>query len=226
MRKQLWCSISILLILAGCGTAETTEESNSNTETEINQNEIKSEHDSEASGAHTSDDTHESEQKEADTPVNDSPRNEDQSISYTIDGQAQTELATLQTQSSQNYSMYVLPNYELTAEEPHKDIVFFKENASVFMRIEILPMDTNEQDLVENTKAQLKVVSEDIQETKDDPEWLQTAKGFTVSNGEDIVTSYIINNNHSFLKLSLYNKTSENHTDPLLKMAETIVISE
>ncbi|PAK74401.1 hypothetical protein, partial [Micrococcus luteus] len=68
------------------------------------------------------------------------------------------ETAVLEKSDNQNYSMYVLPSYELTAEEPNKDVLYLTDNDQVFMRIELLPEDTDWEMAEENAKSQLTAV--------------------------------------------------------------------
>ena len=49
------------------------------------------------------------------------------------------------------------------AEEPNKDILYYKEDDHHFMRILVLPGDSDQNSLKENTLAQLQAVNEDVQ---------------------------------------------------------------
>ena len=70
-------------------------------------------------------------------------RTAEQPISYTLNGETKKETAQLTKSDNQNFSLYVLPNFELTAEEPYKDLLFLSEDDTNSMRIEILPADTD-----------------------------------------------------------------------------------
>ncbi len=100
-------------------------------------------------------------------------RTSEQTIAYSLNGESKKEAAQLTKSDNQNYSLYVLSNFELTAEEPYKDLLFLSEDDSNSMRIEILPADTDLEPLKENTLLQLQAVNETVQ-TLDPPsdEWL------------------------------------------------------
>jgi hypothetical protein len=129
----------------------------------------------------------------------------------------------LKYNDNQHYSMYVLPEYELTAEEPNKDVLFWSNDDSVFMRIELLPADIDWSMMEENTKAQLTAVGPEVKDAEipDDP-FFENAWGMETKSGTETVTAYLIKNEKQPLKLTLFTKDNADHKDAFLEMGKTI----
>ncbi|WP_026583108.1 hypothetical protein [Bacillus sp. J33] len=151
----------------------------------------------------------------------------EQNLSYSVNGETKEDTAFLKHSDNQSYSMYVLPGYELTAEEPNKDVLYFTENDQVFMRIELLPDDADWKMAEENTKAQLSAVSEDVQsgEAPADEFYKDATVWKAEQNGEK-VSSYLIKKDDLSLKLTLFNKEDADHEEAFLQMAKTIMKEE
>lgn len=148
----------------------------------------------------------------------------EQNIAYTVDGEQKEQTAFLKHNDNQNYSMYVLPEYELSGEEPNKDVLMWTEDDSVFMRIELLPNDAEWAVVEENSKAQLAAVGPEVKEaeTPEDP-FFNNAWAMETQSGSDIVTTYLIKNEEQPLKLTLFTKEGADHKSPFLEMAKTIM---
>ena len=220
----------LILLLTACGTSNNQEipaENDKNTEQTSDTNdqpdalEIEEGNNSEASPV-PNEQTTNKEKAESKT------RTSEQPISYTLNGETKKEAAQLTKSDNQNFSIYVLPRFELTAEEPYKDLLFVSENDSNSMRIEILPADTDVESLKANTMAQLQVVNETVQ-IIDPPndEMLQDAIIMEASNNNgEIVTAYLINQKESIIKLTLFTKEQTDYRDSFIQMAKTIQIEE
>ncbi|MBS4207810.1 hypothetical protein [Bacillus sp. FJAT-50079] len=217
MRKGLLlliCSFLSLILLVGCGTAKNNNPSDTP--------DPSTEEKEQASGAE-------------EAPVNDKEAdNEEESsekirvmeknISYEINGTSHEDTAFLKESDLQNYSLYVLPEYTLTGEEPGKDVLYLTENDVHFMRIEILPKDVNVEDAIETIKGQLSAVSENVEKitSHGDSDWLSEASIFEANNDEDKVSAYFIPKQDYFVKLTIFSKVNDDYKDPFLKMAETL----
>ncbi|WLR53693.1 hypothetical protein LC048_14300 [Mesobacillus subterraneus] len=131
----------------------------------------------------------------------------EQNIAYTVNGEQKEETGFLKYNDNQNYSMYVLSQYELTAEEPNKDVLMWTEDDSVFMRIELLPVDSEWTLVEENSKAQLAAVGSEVKETQtpEDP-FFSNAWAMETKSESDIVTTYLIKNEEQPLKLTIFTK--------------------
>ncbi|RSD28216.1 hypothetical protein [Mesobacillus subterraneus] len=150
----------------------------------------------------------------------------EQNISYSVDGDEKEQTAFLKYNDNQNYSMYVMPEYELTAEEPNKDVLLWSEDDSVFMRIELLPEDVEWSLIEENSKAQLAAVGEVKEAEQPEDPFFENAWAMETKSGSDIVTSYLIKNEKQPLKLTLFTKEDADHREAFIEMAKTIMSEE
>lgn len=148
----------------------------------------------------------------------------EQNLQYKVNGEQKEQTGFLKYNDNQNYSMYVLPEYELTAEEPNKDVLFWSEDDSVFMRIELLPADVEWQLVEENSKAQLTAVNPEVNETEipEDP-FFANAWAMETKSGAEVVTSYLIKDEKQPLKLTLFTKENADHKDAFIEMSKTIL---
>ncbi|MEH7882990.1 hypothetical protein V7654_01575 [Bacillus sp. JJ1609] len=148
----------------------------------------------------------------------------EQNFTYKVNGEQKEETAFLKYNDNQNYSMYVLPEYELTGEEPNKDVLFLTEDDSVFMRIELLPADIEWALMEENTKAQLTAVGPDVKEAEiPDDAFFENAWAMETKSGPETVTSYLIKNEQQPIKLTLFTKDNADHRNAFLEMGKTIL---
>ena len=148
----------------------------------------------------------------------------EQNIDYTVNDEQKEQTAFLKYNDNQNYSMYVLPEYELSAEEPNKDVLMWTEDDSIFMRIELLPADAEWTLVEENSKAQLAAVGPEVKETQtpEDP-FFNNAWAMETKSGSDIVTTYLIKNEEQPIKLTLFTKEDADHRNVFIEMAKTIM---
>ncbi|MGA9225773.1 MAG: hypothetical protein WB217_05465 [Mesobacillus sp.] len=148
----------------------------------------------------------------------------EQNFTYKVNGEQKEETAFLKYNDNQNYSMYVLPEYELTGEEPNKDVLFWNEDDSVFMRIELLPADIDWALMEQNTKAQLTAVGPDVKEAEiPDDAFFENAWAMETKSGSETVTSYLIKNEQQPIKLTLFTKDNADHRNAFLEMGKTIL---
>lgn len=75
-----------------------------------------------------------------------------------IEGKTDYRQAHLQ-KSDQGYYIYVLDNYQFTAEEPGSDVLFSTNNDSFFVRIQRLPSESNLSDLRQNMILSLSFIN-------------------------------------------------------------------
>jgi hypothetical protein len=212
---KLFLLIGILsLLLAACGTSNESDSGNEPA------NESEQEGNSESNN--------ETEPKEqTDSHVQDEVGSSasEQTVSYSFNGEPKEEQAFLKKSDNQDFSLYVLPDYELTAEEPYNDSLFLKENDRIFMRISILPADSDINSLKENTTAQLHAVNETVQTlTPPADEFLQNAIIMEASNNGEVVTSYLIQKPESIIKLTLFTTEQMDYRDAFIQMAKTIKV--
>jgi hypothetical protein len=220
--KVMFIGFSIIaLLLGGCGTKA---DENANEENKNDQTEQKDETGSNnQNGSTTENDKEEdSSGQNKDESKPDTVRLMEQNMQYKVNGEAKEETAFLTNSDNQNFSLYVLPEYELNAEEPGKDILTLKGREDVFMRIELLPKDTDWTAIEENTLAQLKAVSDSVQTV--------TEPGLTVGNGtvqeaasgDERVTAVLIKDDKTPVRLTIFTAKDADHRQAFIEMGKTI----
>lgn len=202
------------LFLAGCGSIEQSESADKGPAAEPVTAPEKNEEDKKTT------DQEQTDQKSEEGII----RILEQNLTYNVNGEQKEQTAFLKNNDNQNYSMYVLPDYELTAEEPNKDVLFWSEDDSVFMRIELLPADVEWPLVEENSKAQLAAVGPEVKEisTPEDP-FFSNAWAMETKTETDVVTSYLIKNEKQPLKLTIFTKEGADHREAFIEMAKTIM---
>ena len=145
-------------------------------------------------------------------------------ISYSYNGESKQENAIWTKSDNQTFGLYILPTYELSAEEPNKDILYYKEDDHHFMRIEVLPGDSDQNSLKETTLAQLQAVNEDVQTLSPEANDIQNATIMQAKKDNEIVTAYLIEQEDKFIKLTIFTNEQENHQDAFVQMAKNLKI--
>lgn len=204
-------------LLSACGTSNETEtDKESANKTEQTESENKPNEEKE-----------QTEQEEITEPKNnesnETPATE-MSLTYQSDGQMKEETAFLKKSDNQDFSLYVLPSFDLRAVEPFNDEIYVKENDQFFMRINVLPKDgTDRNELIQNATAELQAVSEHV-ETLEPPNdtFFEDATVMKASINGEVVTKYIIEMPESIVKLSLFTTEDTDHEDAMLQMAKTL----
>ncbi|PLR97487.1 hypothetical protein [Bacillus sp. T33-2] len=199
----------ITAILSGCGTPASPSESSNGGKAEAPETD---------------------KQKSPDTEPNSGEgliRILEQNLQFKVNGETKEDTAFLKHNDNQSYSMYVLPEYELTAEEPNKDVLMLAEDDSIFMRIELLPADADWAMVMENTKAQLSALNSEVKPAAaPTDEFFSNATAFSASNNDETVTAYVIKNAELPLKLTIFSKQGADHSDAFLQMAKTIMVEK
>jgi hypothetical protein len=145
-------------------------------------------------------------------------------ISYSYNGESKQENAIWTKSDNQTFGLYILPTYELSAEEPNKDVLYYKEDDYHFMRIEILPGDSDQNSLKETTLAQLQAVNEDVQTLSPEANDIQNATIMQAKKDNEIVTAYLIEQEDKFIKLTIFTNEQENHQDAFVQMAKNLKV--
>jgi hypothetical protein len=147
----------------------------------------------------------------------------EQDFSYKINNDSQQDTAFLKYNDNQNYSMYVLPDYELIVEEPTKDLLYFAKNKAISMRIELLSDDVDWNLVKRSTYSELTSLYKANPIEMDLMDYSHESAIQEVHNGDDIITVYFINKSDLKLKLTMNTKTQEDHRDAFFQMAKTIM---
>lgn len=145
-------------------------------------------------------------------------------ISYSYNGESKQESAIWTKSDNQTFGLYILPTYELSAEEPNKDVLYYKEDDHHFMRIEVLAGDSDQDSLKEITLAQLQAVNEDVQTLSPEANDIQNATIMQAKKDNEIVTAYLIEQEDKIIKLTIFTNEQENHQDAFVQMAKNLKV--
>lgn len=199
------------LLLTGCSTSNNDKEESQkvdNTSTNETQNNA-----SQKEATNTTQDT-----TEATAQEQTSETSKEQKLQYVFQNENKEETALLKTSTNQPFSLYVLPKFELSAEEPGKDVVLFTNNDQIFMRIELLPEDVDWAATEKNIKAQLNSISDTI---TDPGLKIEEGSSYEVTTKDnDVVTAVLLKNKKA--RLTMYTTKDADYRDAFLQMAKTI----
>ncbi|MCH4824856.1 MAG: hypothetical protein N2C11_05200 [Planococcus sp. (in: firmicutes)] len=133
---------------------------------------------------------------------------------------------TLTQSDGQNYELYVQDGYELTAEEPNKDVLYVADNTAVFMRVETFPLDEADYDFVADTMKQtLAAVNPDqepVEVTDFDHDATTQSTVFNVPSSEGTVTGIVYELENLIVRLTIFDDSTVNATDDFMAMGKTI----
>ncbi|MFP3508065.1 hypothetical protein SB775_00095 [Peribacillus sp. SIMBA_075] len=144
----------------------------------------------------------------------------EQNLQYTSNGKEIEKTAFLKRSDNQPFSLYVLQQFKLSAEEPGKDIIFLTEDDSIYMRIELLTADVNWDEVEENVHTQLKSHSKTIRDPALD---IENGAGFEVESGDDVITSILLKDEKAPVRLTIFTKKDMDFRDAFLEMAKTLM---
>lgn len=134
------------------------------------------------------------EEESGDEPVAAEPPAESMEVEVEVEGMKETRTGTL-AMTDNGYYMYVIPPYAFTPEEPGADLVFMEAFPDYSMRIQPLPEDTDLSLVRENAEAELKAISDVVEELKGDQIYdpaLREAKFYLQAIGDDLVKKIIV----------------------------------
>ncbi|MGX2959069.1 hypothetical protein JNUCC23_07370 [Peribacillus sp. JNUCC 23] len=147
----------------------------------------------------------------------------EQPLKFKVNGEEKEETAFLKNSDNQPFSLYVLPEFELTAEEPNKDVLFLTEQDEVYMRIEHFPTEVNWDDIEANVKTQLNAISETVTSIDASQYSLDHAVVYEAVNGDDIVTSVLFQDEKNQSRITIFTKKDHDYRDAFIQMGKTIM---
>ncbi|KZE38312.1 hypothetical protein AV656_05180 [Bhargavaea cecembensis] len=226
--KHLSLSAAAVLMLAACGTAE--EEADNNQDTQMEQEETADQNqgsetdegtEKEASDENAPDeeDTEVSEQEEA--------RGPERELTYQSGTSQQTSQAKLTKSDEMDYSIYVLDGYQLTSEEPNKDVLYWNEDEQVFMRIETFGSDADYTMLTEQMVGSLEFDGGEAADVSGEYS-LAESDGIEelvirqLETEEGVTTGAVFMKDGMTVRLTVFDKPEAGQTDALLSMGATI----
>lgn len=205
--KKMYTLLSILLLtilLAACGTSTTTEEQDNTQET-------------------VSEDT------EQITSPEESENIETDTAQSATSPEPALEGAITES-DSQNYSITVVEGYELTGEEPNKDLLFNQDNDLQSMRIETFSTDeATIEDIQANVVPTLQASNEsatvtDIKEENLIPtnDTIENTSAHQIDTPDGKVSGYVFERDGLIVKLTVFDTTDSPALETFVQMAETI----
>lgn len=137
---------------------------------------------------------------------------------------------TVVQSDNQNFAITVVAGFELTGEEPNKDLLFNKENDAQSMRIETFKeAEVNVTDVTNNLVETLKASNEQaevIQITDENQlpfnEFIEEANGFQIDTPDGKVSGYTFIKDGMVVKLTVFNTVDAPALELFVEMAETI----
>jgi len=124
-----------------------------------------------------------------------------------------------------NYSMTVADGFELTGEEPNRDLVFNQENDKQSMRIELIePGNVHDEAANLVNTLQGSNANGTVEEIKDDyflPEG-EEVYGYEIETEEGKVYGYSYTQGELGVKLTIFDTKESPAIDTFIKMAKTI----
>ncbi|MFC4409400.1 hypothetical protein ACFOZY_02995 [Chungangia koreensis] len=225
-----WTSLSILLasalFLAACTSDEDNTKQKEDSTTEQQQPSEQTD------GEQKEDDSTETIDEPVDDDSSEEPalREDEASLTYTLNGEQKEEIGYLTESDQQNYSLYKLDGYELTGEEPNKDALYATENDSVFMRIETISTDDADYEVIlknmMETMAAISIDEEPVTITEEGKlpagEGIKNAVGYEVPKEIGTISGYVFERGDLIVRLTIFDRNDANLTDALLKMGETV----
>ncbi|WOV85115.1 hypothetical protein PGH26_04080 [Sporosarcina jeotgali] len=233
-RKLLYTALSASLLLAACGTDTSEEDTDKTTVENTDQAEDTGTEESDAAGSETADteaadeDTASDEEAAEDDATSDS--SESESDSSDAEDAAALEGAVETDSDEQDFKIQVLPAYELTSEEPGRDVLYLKEQEDKYMVIGTMSAaDTDFDKAVENMTETLAATSTDatpveltdaaqLPTNKD----LEKVQAYRVTSAEGPITAMIYQKGDMVVRVMMYDNNDESYYEEFLKMAETI----
>lgn len=208
--QLLFTSLLLILLLAACGTAEdqNAEPDNTDQETEEETNNIEDES-----------------AKENGTQQEENANQNENQIQYTSNNETRTaETANVEEDL---YTIQIMEGYELTKEEPGKELLFLQDNDAINMRIEVIPKEEADYDnLVKNTQEMMAAISDyepfDISEAvKSHPE-ISNSIAYIATIENDEVVGIVYEKGNLLVRLTVYDQKDYDLKDALIKMGLTI----
>lgn len=205
----LFLSLLLVLLLAACGTAEdqNIDSDDATKETEEETTTVKEEVATENNA----------EQEDTVQPEN--------QIQYTSNNEEHT--ADTNIVEEEQYTIQVLDGYELTKEEPGKELLFLKDNDAINMRIEVVPKsEANFEDLVKNTEETMATISDyepfDISEAVKKHSDITNSASYIATIDNDEVVGIVYEKGNLLVRLTVFDQKDDDLKDALIQMGLTI----
>lgn len=211
-----------LLLLTACNTAEEPKQASEPTNEEVNTDEKIETNEQQVTEPQINE-PQETEEQPSSTKEEE-PANTN-SITYTTNGDEVTEETT--TIDSENYSIQTIPGFILTPEEPGKDMLYLEENDEVSMRIETMSTNTTTYDkIIANTEETMAAIGEyesfPVDSYVESHSDISKASAYMVTFETEKVIMVVFEKGNMISRLTIYDNTTVDLTDAMIKMGLTI----
>lgn len=225
MNKKLFLAASVLAVsglMAACGSDGTSEGTPEDSSPEI----VEEQDNTPASEDNTEEENTEEESTEEEAAEDSESTEEVEESEEPAEENPALSEGTLTVSDSQSYEMYLLPAYELTAEEPNKDVVFWTENDELFMRIETFNPEEADFAFAKDSIQQTVQASNENAEVTELPgfegdEFVNSAL-YEIPTENGKVTGVAFEKDGLVVKLTIFDQTEADVTDEFLNMGKTI----
>ena len=163
------------------------------------------------------------------TPDEGKTEEKDATLSYTIGEQTIEKPFEITQSTQQDFSIQLTDQFYLLEEEPGKDVVFYKENEAIMMRVEVLSeLNWTYENALENSKAFLTASSKDNSYTTFTlPSNVNTNKfsqfdSYIVENESDKVVLLLMSLDEKLIRLTIFDDHITNVTEAFLIQGATI----
>jgi hypothetical protein len=228
--KHVSLSAAAVLMLTACGTAD--EEADNNGDTQMEQEETVDQNQESETGEGTEEGTAAGEEEASnenapDEEEQEEARGPERELTYQSGTSQQTGQAKLTESDEMDYSIYVLDGYQLTSEEPNKDVLYWKEDEQVFMRIETFGSDTDYTMLTEQMTSSLEydggeAVDVSGEYSLADSDGIEELVIRQLETKESLTTGAVFKKDGMTVRLTIFDKPEADQTDALLSMGATI----
>ncbi|MFD1031156.1 hypothetical protein [Metaplanococcus flavidus] len=232
MNKKLFLAASVLAVsglMAACGTDESSEGTTEETSTET----VEEQNDPATSDESTEEESTEEEsteeestEEEQDADSTESAEESEESAKEPSEENPALNDGTLTVSDSNSYEVYLLPSFELTAEEPNKDVVYSTENDALFMRIETFTSEETDFDFAQESIKQTVQASNDSAQLTELPafegnEFINSSL-YEIPTDNGKVTGVAYEKEGLIVKLTIFDLTEAGITEDFLNMGKTI----
>ncbi|MEG0471707.1 MAG: chemotaxis protein [Solibacillus sp.] len=151
-------------------------------------------------------------------------------ITYTSNGQKVEQEVHTTTSEQSDYSIQHIDSYALVAEEPGKDLLYFKKDDALSMRIEVVNkietsfegVNAGAMDTMAAIATEGKYDELDLSEVLKNQQGFLHYAGYTTTLEADKVTIIVLERESKLIKLTIYDTPEADLTDAFIQMGLTI----
>lgn len=230
MNKKLFLAASVLALgglMAACGSDESTEETNGTATSNTEQSETTTSEETatEESTEEATEETTEETTEEAPEEESSEEEPAEESTEAEEENPAATE-GTPTVSDSQSYQIHLLSGYELTAEEPNKDVIYSTENDELFMRVETFKPEEADFAFADDSIQQTVKASNETAEMTELPAFeeagFKNSAVYEIPTENGKVTGAVFETEGLIVKLTIFDLTDAGVTEEFLNMGKTI----